>query len=74
MHLSRPIQRKRKHLCLVFTLLLTDPSSHAVGANMTAEIWDVIIVGAGLSGLSAAHLLKKRNSKLRILILEGKGW
>uniref|UniRef100_A0A668A0I9 Amine oxidase n=1 Tax=Myripristis murdjan TaxID=586833 RepID=A0A668A0I9_9TELE len=39
---------------------------------MTAEIWDVIIVGAGLSGLSAAYLLKKRNDKLRILILEGK--
>ncbi|XP_022063787.2 probable flavin-containing monoamine oxidase A [Acanthochromis polyacanthus] len=39
---------------------------------MTAEIWDVIIVGAGLSGLSAAHLLRKRNAKLRILILEGK--
>ncbi|XP_034752528.1 probable flavin-containing monoamine oxidase A [Etheostoma cragini] len=39
---------------------------------MTAEIWDVIIVGAGLSGLSAAHLLRKRNAKLKILILEGK--
>ncbi|GAA6216038.1 probable flavin-containing monoamine oxidase A [Lates japonicus] len=39
---------------------------------MTAEIWDVIIVGAGLSGLSAAHLLRKRDAKLRILILEGK--
>ncbi|KAM7393180.1 hypothetical protein PAMA_008027 [Pampus argenteus] len=39
---------------------------------MTAEIWDVIIVGAGLSGLSAAHLLRKREAKLRILILEGK--
>ncbi|KAM9338641.1 putative flavin-containing monoamine oxidase A [Symphorus nematophorus] len=39
---------------------------------MTAEIWDVIIVGAGLSGLSAAHLLKKRNAKLKILIAEGK--
>lgn len=40
---------------------------------MTAEIWDVIVVGAGLSGLSAAHLLKKRNAELRVLILEGKG-
>lgn len=40
---------------------------------MTAEIWDVIVVGAGLSGLSAAHLLKKRNAALRVLILEGKG-
>lgn len=42
--------------------------------TMTAEIWDVIIVGAGLSGLSAAHLLLKRNTDLKILILEGKGW
>ncbi|XP_071386177.1 probable flavin-containing monoamine oxidase A [Centroberyx affinis] len=39
---------------------------------MTEEIWDVIIVGAGISGLSAAHLLRKRNAKLRMLILEGK--
>lgn len=41
--------------------------------TMTAEIWDVIIIGAGLSGLSAAHLLRKRNAKLKILIVEGKG-
>lgn len=40
---------------------------------MTAEIWDVVVVGAGLSGLSAAHLLRKRNARLKILILEGKG-
>uniref|UniRef100_A0A3Q0QVJ1 Amine oxidase n=1 Tax=Amphilophus citrinellus TaxID=61819 RepID=A0A3Q0QVJ1_AMPCI len=39
---------------------------------MTAEIWDVIVVGAGLSGLSAAHLLRKRDTTLKILILEGK--
>lgn len=42
--------------------------------KMTAEIWDVIVVGAGLSGLSAAHYLRKRDAKLKILILEGKGW
>lgn len=40
---------------------------------MTEETWDVVIVGAGLSGLSAAQTLRKRNGKLRILILEGKG-
>ncbi|XP_036833220.1 probable flavin-containing monoamine oxidase A isoform X2 [Oncorhynchus mykiss] len=39
---------------------------------MTEETWDVVIVGAGLSGLSAAQTLRKRNGKLRILILEGK--
>ncbi|XP_026030095.1 probable flavin-containing monoamine oxidase A [Astatotilapia calliptera] len=39
---------------------------------MTAEIWDVIVVGAGLSGLSAAHWLKKRDASMEILILEGK--
>ncbi|XP_034564923.1 probable flavin-containing monoamine oxidase A [Notolabrus celidotus] len=39
---------------------------------MTAEIWDVIVVGAGLSGLSAAHLLQKKKAEMRILVLEGK--
>lgn len=43
--------------------------------NIAAEIWDVVVVVAvaGLSGLSAAHLLRKRNTGLKILILEGKG-
>lgn len=41
--------------------------------NMTAEIWDVIVVGAGLSGLSAAHFLRRRNPRLKVLILDGKG-
>lgn len=40
---------------------------------MTADIWDVVVVGAGLSGLCTAHVLRKRNARLKILILEGKG-
>lgn len=47
-------------------------SSHLT-LNMTTDIWDVIILGAGLSGLSASYLLRKRDDKLRILVLEGKG-
>ncbi|XP_060924547.1 amine oxidase [flavin-containing] A [Limanda limanda] len=39
---------------------------------MDLKIWDVIVVGAGLSGLSAAHLLRKKEANLEILILEGK--
>ncbi|KAI4876370.1 hypothetical protein NFI96_017831, partial [Prochilodus magdalenae] len=40
---------------------------------MSAEKCDVVVVGAGLSGLSAAQLLKKRNEKLKVLVLEAKG-
>lgn len=39
---------------------------------MSEEVWDVIVVGAGLSGLSAAHSIQKRNDKLKVLVLEGK--
>ncbi|XP_062340788.1 amine oxidase [flavin-containing] B [Osmerus eperlanus] len=39
---------------------------------MSETTWDVVIVGAGLSGLSAAHSLRKRNPQLKIIILEGK--
>ncbi|KAK7896639.1 hypothetical protein WMY93_021964 [Mugilogobius chulae] len=59
---------EQKHKAL--TRLLHSLSS--TRATMTAEIWDVIVVGAGLSGLSAAHVLKKRNAELKILVLEGK--
>ncbi|XP_017563616.1 probable flavin-containing monoamine oxidase A [Pygocentrus nattereri] len=40
---------------------------------MCEEKCDVVVVGAGLSGLSAAQLLKKRNDKLKVLVLEAKG-
>jgi spermidine dehydrogenase len=37
----------------------------------TGEIYDLVIVGGGISGLSAAHFYRKANgSKARILILE----
>jgi len=32
--------------------------------------WDVIVIGGALSGASTAYLLRQRNSRLRILILE----
>ena len=34
---------------------------------------DVIIIGAGLSGLSAAYLLWKKDPNLKVLLLEAKG-
>jgi monoamine oxidase len=35
-------------------------------------VYDVIVVGAGISGLSAAYYLKKENEQLRLCILEGR--
>ncbi|XP_030624997.1 probable flavin-containing monoamine oxidase A [Chanos chanos] len=39
---------------------------------MSEEDYDVVIVGAGLSGLSAAQFLLKRDAGLRIVVLEAK--
>ncbi|KAH9502345.1 hypothetical protein Btru_073507 [Bulinus truncatus] len=39
---------------------------------MAVHDYDIIIVGAGISGLTAAHIIKKRNANLKIKILEGK--
>ena len=37
---------------------------------MNASLLDLCIVGAGLSGLSTAAFLNKRNPKLKLLVLE----
>jgi protoporphyrinogen oxidase len=34
---------------------------------------DIIVAGAGISGLTAAYKLLKKNPSLRILVLEAKG-
>lgn len=38
-----------------------------------AEIIDVIVVGAGISGLYAAYRLKEKAPHLNVLVLEAKG-
>lgn len=35
--------------------------------------YDVIVIGGGISGLTTAYHLKKRDPKLRIIVLEAKG-
>ncbi|XP_055877327.1 probable flavin-containing monoamine oxidase A isoform X2 [Biomphalaria glabrata] len=40
--------------------------------KMADNNYDVIIVGAGISGLKAAHTIKKRDPKLSVKVLEGK--
>lgn len=55
------------------------PSGHALRDNIplgggelveTGESYDLIVVGAGISGLSAAHFFRKRRPNARILILD----
>jgi spermidine dehydrogenase len=36
----------------------------------THETWDLIVVGGGISGLSAAYFYRKKNPKAKILILD----
>ena len=47
------------------------PNSESV-QNSIEGLYDVIIIGAGASGLSAAYNLKKKKKNLKILILEAK--
>jgi spermidine dehydrogenase len=36
----------------------------------TKEVWDLVVVGGGISGLSAAYFYRKRNPGAKILILD----
>src|SRR6476661_3942089 len=42
----------------------------AHGLTDTHETYDLVVVGGGISGLSAAHFFRAKNPKARILILE----
>ena len=39
-------------------------------AASTGEVYDLIVVGAGISGLSAAYLYRERNPDARVLVLD----
>jgi len=34
---------------------------------------DVVVIGAGVSGLSAAHSIQKKDAGIRLAVLEAKG-
>ena len=36
-------------------------------------VYDVVVVGAGISGLTAAYRLLQHNKSLKVLVLEAKG-
>ena len=43
-----------------------------MNANKEDQIYDVVIIGAGISGSNAAYTLKKHCQSLKILIVEAK--
>jgi flavin-dependent dehydrogenase len=42
--------------------------------NVEEDEVDVVIVGAGVAGLSAGYQLRKKDPSIRVLVLEAKGW
>ena len=49
---------------------LRDGTLTLADAQATGEDYDLVVVGAGISGLTAAHVLRKERPNARILILE----
>src|ERR1700688_3335985 len=70
MRISNSQQLRRLDLPTAKTLAR---SSIKGRSRMPAEHFDVLIVGAGLSGIGAAHHLQRRCSRRTYAILEGRG-
>lgn len=49
---------------------LRDGTLSISSATDSGEVYDLVIVGAGISGLAAAHFWKKQDTNAKILILE----
>jgi spermidine dehydrogenase len=47
-----------------------DGARYAIGKLPVEELYDLVVVGAGISGLTAAHAYRKRYPRARVLILE----
>jgi len=47
-------------------------SVESVDTTSVIEV-DVVIIGAGVSGLSAAYFIQKKDAGIRIAVLEAKG-
>ena len=54
-------------VCIKKTAILYNLTSMSQTHNTTQKIYDVIVIGAGLSGLNAARLLAKAGKKILVL-------
>lgn len=43
------------------------------GIKESQEVYDVVIIGGGISASNAAYILRKRCKNLKILVVEAKG-
>ena len=57
-------------ICFIFPFSVTMATSSSSNED---QPWDVIIIGAGLAGLTAAYRILKTDSNAKVLVLEAKG-
>jgi monoamine oxidase len=43
------------------------------GIKDSGEVYDVVIIGGGISASNAAYILRKRRKNLKMLVIEAKG-